>query len=269
MSTTTQIAGVDPNVPNPGRMYDYFLNGNDHFPADKEAGDKVMELVGQDLTRNLMRENRDFLGRAAQWLAAEHGIRQFIDLGSGLPNSDNTHSVVRKVDPSARVVYLESDGALVAHGKQLTAIDDGVAVIQGDMRNVDAFLANAEVRETLDFTQPIAVMLIAALHCVADEDDPWNLVTALRDACPEGSALVLSHLSAENTPRAEQESMFAAYEKAPYPLVFRDEAQIMSFFSGYQVQDPGVIPVGQWTPEGRVQADSLERIIGGVGLLTH
>ena len=241
---------IDTSRPHTARMYDYYLGGKDHFAADREAADKA--LASWPSARTGLRENRKFLGRAVRYLAAEAGIRQFLDIGTGLPTTNNVHEVAQAVAPSSRVVYADNDPMVLAHARALlTSSPEGrTAYIHADLRNPAAILANPATRDALDFSQPIALMLVAILHFIPDEDKPAEIVQTLLSALPSGSYFVASHLTMEHDPAA-----LAAGERAYHAAGIRGRlrdsdnfAQIA--FSGLELVPPGVVLVSEWRPEG-------------------
>src|ERR1700742_1301130 len=189
---------IDTSRPHPARMYDYFIGGKNHFAADREAAAKALAAWPEGRTGP--RENRGFVGRAVRYLAGEAGVRQFLDLGSGLPTTDNVHEVAQAVAPSSHVVYVDNDPLVLAHARALlTSTPEGrTAYIDGDLREPGKILSNPAVRGTLDFGQPIALLLIAVLPFILDQDEPAKAVATLVDALPSGSYVVASHLTTEH-----------------------------------------------------------------------
>ena len=230
-------------------MYDYYLGGKNHFAADREAADKWIAAVPSGPTGP--RENRAFLGRAVQFLAKEAGIRQFLDIGTGLPTTGNVHDVAQAVDPACRVVYADNDPLVLAHARALlTSTPEGrTAYIHADLRDPQAILANPAVRETLDFSQPVALLIVAVLHFIKPDRDPDKAVEFLRSKLAPGSFLVLSHASGEGLSAGQQtaaEGVRSSYEtQAANPGVFRRHGEIEEFFGGWPLVPPGLV----WTPE--------------------
>jgi hypothetical protein len=175
---------INTGVPNPARIYDYFLGGKDNFPADREVADQVVAIA--PVARDIVEDNRAFLRRAVRLLAREAGVRQFIDLGSGLPTQGNVHEIAQAVAPDARVVYVDNDAMVVTHSRALLAGDNTVA-IEADLRDPDSVMGHPEVRELIDFDQPIALLLMAILHFIPDDEDPYGIVARFRDTLPAGS----------------------------------------------------------------------------------
>jgi hypothetical protein len=243
------VPEVDTSKPHPARMYDYYLGGENNFAADRETAEKG--LATWPSGRVAARENRAFLGRAVRFLAAEAGIRQFLDIGSGLPTTDNVHEVAQAVAPSARVVYADSDPLVLAHARTLlTSSPAGrTAYIQADLRDPQSILSAPAVREVLDFSRPIALMLVAVLHFVPDEFNPAQVLATLIEALPSGSYLVASHITGEHDPIGPA-SGARAYRAAGLPAQLRDAGQFARLaFSGLDLVPPGVVLVSEWRPE--------------------
>ena len=243
------VPGIDTSKPHPARMYDYYLGGKNHFAADRETAEKG--LAAWPAGRLAARENRAFLGRAVRFLAAEAGIRQFLDVGTGLPTTDNVHEVAQAVAPSSRVVYADNDPLVLAHARALlTSSPEGrTAYIQADLRDPQSILADPAVREVLDFSQPIALMLVAVLHFVPDEFGPAQVLATLFDALPPGSYLVASHITGEHDPDGPATGA-RAYRAAGLPAQLRDSDQFGSLaFSGLDLVPPGVVLVSDWRPD--------------------
>jgi hypothetical protein len=237
--------GIDTSRPHPARTYDYFLGGKNNFAADREVADKV--LAGWPAIRIGVRENRKFLARVVRYLAGEVGIRQFLDIGTGLPTADNTHEVAQAVAPSARVVYVDNDPLVLAHARALlTSSPEGrTAYIHADLRDPAAILNDPVTRDVLDFTQPIALMLIAILHMIPDGEKPAEIVATLLDALPPGSYIVASHITAEhNAGAAAAEHRF---QEASLSAQWRDSDVFARLaFSGLDLVPPGVVLTSEW-----------------------
>jgi hypothetical protein len=240
---------IDTSKPHAARMYDYFLGGKNHFAADREVAEKV--LATAPTTRIGARENRAFLGRAVRYLVTEAGVRQFLDIGTGLPTTNNVHDVAQRAAPSSRVVYVDNDPLVLAHARALlTSTPEGrTAYIQADLREPRAILSSPAVREVLDFSQPIALMLVAILHFINDEDKPADIVATLLDALPTGSFLVASHVTGEHLP-AEAAATTRAYRSSGVPLQVRDSDEFARLaFGGLELVPPGVVLVSEWRPD--------------------
>ena len=270
------IPEIDLSKPHPARMYDYFLGGKNHFAADREAAEKALATAPSGISA--ARENRAFLGRAVRYLAGQTGIRQFLDIGSGLPATGNVHEVAQETAPSARVVYVDNDPLVLAHARALlTSSPEGrTGYIHADLRSPSEILSHPTVRDLLDFGQPAALVLAAVLHFLPDSDKPGDIVAALLAALPSGSYLVASHLTAEHIPAANVSAGRKVYEQARIPLQARDSDEFARLaFSGLTLVPPGVVLVSEWrrdssgprpTPDqvniyGGVARKDLQRVI--------
>jgi S-adenosyl methyltransferase len=261
------VPQVDVSRPHPARMYDYYLGGKNHYAADREVADKV--LAGAPSARTGPRENRAFLGRTVRFLTAEAGIRQFLDIGTGLPTTDNVHEVAQRIAPSSRVVYVDNDPLVLAHARALlTSSPEGrTAYIQADLRDPAAILSDPVIREVLDFSQPVALMLVAILHFIPDEFRPAEILATLLDALPSGSYLVASQVSAEDNPVLIGNAM-SAYQAAGLPAQARDSGDFARLaFAGLDLVPPGVVLVSEWRPQpdGPRPAPAELSLYGGVG----
>jgi SAM-dependent methyltransferase len=258
-------AEIDPSVPNGARIYDYMLGGKDHFASDQAAAEAM--IAANPGAPGTARANRAFLGRAVRFLAEEAGIRQFLDLGTGLPTQHNVHEVAQAVSPDARVVYVDYDPVVVVHGRALLATTGAVTVVEGDLRRPDEILAHPETRRLIDFDQPVAVLLVAILHFIPDEEDPAGIVARLRDAMAPGSHLVVSH-TANESPAEVMAAAQQGFRLAGAPLTPRTRAQIEGLFDGFELVEPGLVEVSQWrpeTPQTATAGKSPWTIVGGVG----
>jgi hypothetical protein len=246
---------VNTAVPNPARIYDYLLDGKDNYPADREVAEQVVAIA--PMARQAVRDNRAFLRRAVRFLAGEAGVRQFIDLGSGLPTQGNVHEIAQAVAPDARVVYVDNDAMVVTHSRALLA-GDGSLAVQADLRDPDAVLAHPEARELIDLDRPVALLLLAILHFIPDEQDPAGIVARYRDALPPGSWLALSHGTRDIPVRPdlspeEMAEMGAKverlYQQTTASIVTRSRAQVERFFDGFELVEPGLVEIQRWRPE--------------------
>jgi hypothetical protein len=238
-------AEIDTSRPHPARTYNYFLGGKDNFAADREVADKV--LAGWPGIRVGVRENRKFLARVVRYLAGEAGIRQFLDIGTGLPTADNTHEVAQAVAPSARVVYVDNDPLVLAHARALlTSSPQGrTAYIHADLRDPASILNDPVTRDVLDFTQPVALMLVAVLHMIPDEEKPAGILATLLDALPSGSYLVASHLTAEHSAGAAAAER--RFQEASLSARWRDSDVFATLaFNGLDLVPPGVVLTSEW-----------------------
>lgn len=234
-----------PEIPSPARMYNYFLGGKDHYPADREAAEKALEAV-PGLARGA-RTNRAFLQRAVRFLAGEAGIRQFLELGAGLPSAGQVHEVAQAIDPACRVVYVDNDPVVLAYGRSLLHGIPNTTIVQHDVQDPEAILADPEVRKLLDFTEPTAVMLVAILHFVTDDEGPADIVHRLMAAWPAGSYLALSHLTADSS--AEVHQAVQPYNQATSPMIPRTKAKVESLFAGLTFVEPGLVYAPAWRPD--------------------
>ncbi|HVT69547.1 MAG TPA: SAM-dependent methyltransferase [Trebonia sp.] len=240
---------IDTTRPHPARMYDYYIGGKNHFAADRAVAEAA--LAHWPAGRIGLRENRRFLGRAVRYLAAEAGIRQFLDIGSGLPTTNNVHEMAQAVAPSSRVVYVDNDPMVLAHGRALlaSAPEGRTAYIQADLKSPLDILNSPVTRSVLDFGRPIALMLVAVLHFLEDEDDPESVLSILVDALPSGSYLAASHLTLEHDPEGVGGGQ-RAYHEAGLPMHARDADEFAKLaFSGLDLVPPGVVLVPEWRPD--------------------
>lgn len=238
--------GVDTQTPSTARMYDYYLGGKDHYPADWEAAERVLAAI-PDLPA-VIRENRGFLQRAVRAMA-DSGIRQFLDLGTGLPTRENVHQVAQAVNPDARVVYVDNDPVVLAHARALLATDSQTTVVEADLRHPEQVLTHPQVTETLDFDEPLGVLFVAVLHFVTDGEDPAGIVAAFREAMASGSYLALSHGTAEYVSPDTATRVHQPYDGAISSIHSRSVEEIRELFSGFETLDPGIVPLHQWRPD--------------------
>jgi hypothetical protein len=245
---------INTGVAHPARVYDYFLGGKDNFAADRALADAVAAAMPS--AASMARANRAFLGRAVRYLASEAGVRQFLDVGTGIPTAGNTHELAQAVAPDSRVVYVDNDPIVLAHARALMTSDPAgvTAFIQADLREPGRILADPVLRRTLDLGEPVALMLIAILMYVSDEDNPWDLVAELVDALPSGSYLTLTHPTADFNPE-EATAAVAATRQGGISFTARGEADVAAYFTGLDLVSPGVVPVLAWHPDGRAPAD--------------
>ena len=238
---------IDTDKANVARVYDWWLGGDHNFRVDQDAARAMIAI--EPNSRAIARANRAFLGRAVRFLAAEAGIRQFLDIGSGIPTQQNVHQVAQDAAPGTRVLYADVDDVAVAHSKLILDGNADAAVIQGDLRDPASILADPETQLLIDFTQPVALLLGAVLHCISDDDSPEQIVATLRDALPAGSYLVLSHACSDARP--ELASAFEAVYKSKVASEgrARTSAEISRFFDGFTLIDPGLVYGPQWRPD--------------------
>jgi S-adenosyl methyltransferase len=238
--------GIDVSVAHPARVYDYWLGGEHNFAADRIAGDRVLAVTPG--LRYRVRANRAFLGRSVRYLAAEAGVRQFLDLGTGIPSAGNTHEVAQRVAPDSRIVYVDNDPIVARHAQALLrGTREGVTTyIEADLRDPAPILRQAAV--ALDFGQPVAVMLLGVLHLVSDAEDPWELVATLMEAVPPGSYLIISH-PALDISEAQAEAQRSYNQNVATPQTLRTREQVARFFAGLELVPPGLVQVHQWRPD--------------------
>jgi O-methyltransferase involved in polyketide biosynthesis len=237
-------AELDVARPNVARIYDYFLGGKDNFASDREAAEQILRIIPEARSGAMI--NRAFLGRAVRFLARA-GIRQFIDIGAGLPTQANVHEVAHKVDPAARVVYVDNDPVIRVHGQALLHSADTATVIEADLRDPDKILEHPELRAFIDFSEPVAVLMVGILHFIADFEDPYGIVAHVRERLAPGSHLAVSHATAES--RRNGNRVAAVYSQATAPLIPRGQAEVWRFFDGFELVEPGVVYAPQWRPD--------------------
>jgi hypothetical protein len=261
---------VDTSVAHPARVYDYLLGGSVNFAVDREAAVHATAAIGGvDVARGIVRANRGFLGDIVRYLADEAGIRQFLDIGTGIPTGDNVHEVAQRSAPEARIVYVDYDPIVLAHAHQLleSTPEGATSYVHGDLRDPGPILERAS--ETLDFDKPIAVILIGVLHFVRESEDPYAIVARLMEAVPSGSYLAISHLASDL--QAEQMADMAERydESVDEAMIVRSHAEVSRFFEGLELVGRGVICIDQWgSPEGEPDAASegwVMPVYGAVG----
>ena len=241
-------------------MYDYYLGGKDNFPADREAAERVIAAYPQ--ARTLARANRRFLERAVEFLSGR-GIRQFIDLGTGLPTSPNVHEVAQGIQQDARVAYIDNDPVVTVHGRALCGRDDGVSVIDGDIRQPDAIFTNPELTDRIDLSQPVALLCVAVLHFITENEEPQKIVTALQRQMVPGSYLVISHVATDGADKRTIDKITNAYMEATSPAVPRTESAIRDLFTGLDLAEPGLTDVAGWRCSRPAETGQI-RVLGGV-----
>jgi hypothetical protein len=237
---------LDTSVASIARIYDYWLGGKDNFAVDREAAEAMIQNYPDIVTG--VRKNRAFLGRAVHYLAAEAGIRQFLDIGTGLPSSNNTHEVAQQAAPESRIVYVDNDPIVLNHAQALlTSTPEGAcAYVDADLRDVATILKEAAA--TLDFTQPVAVSLIMILQFIPDEDDPWQVVRALMDAVPPGSSLTVAHPASDVDLGLGPAFRQLNTRMGPTQVKARSHEQVTRFFDGLDLIDPGLVQLDRWRP---------------------
>ena len=241
-------AAVDLTRPSVARMNDYYLGGTDTFPVDREAADRVIARVPS--AAPALRANRACMERMVRFLAAQ-GVDQFIDLGTGLPTRGSVHSIAQQVNPAARVLYVDNDRSVLAHARAILGRDPGVTILKGDIRRPAEILDAARSRRLIDLTRPVAVLFIAILHFITDNEDAEVIVRAFRDATPPGSYLAVTAATTEDTDPAERAAIEDIYRDATAPANFRGREQIERLFAGYELVAPGLVRVPDWRPDGK------------------
>jgi len=241
--------GVDANVPNAARMYDYYLGGKDNFAADRAAAEQVLKVAPE--MRQAAHSGRALIKRVVEHMVRDHGIRQIIDIGSGLPAGENVHEIAHAIDPSVRVVYVDNDEVVCIHGRALLSRPDLVGMVRHDMREPGELLGDPAVRQLIDPDRPTGVLMMFLLHLLPDADRPLELVATYRDALAPGSMLAVSH--AANDARPDYMARISAiYERANTPFTPRSKEQIAEFFGDWELSPPGLVNVWPYTeiPEG-------------------
>jgi hypothetical protein len=240
--------GLDTSVAHPARRYNYWLGGKDNFAADRASGDAIGAAFPS--IRLAVRENRRFLQRSVRYLVEEAGIRQFLDIGTGLPTADNTHQVAQAIAPESRIVYVDNDPIVLTHARVLLTSSAGgaTAYIEADLREPGGILSDPALSATLDLTRPVGLVLLAILHFIDDSEDPYGLVKTLVDAMPPGSFLVMSHATYDPMPAATVSKLKAAIARTGEPGGPRGYNEFARFFAGLELVEPGIVPIGHWRP---------------------
>jgi len=259
--------GLDFTKPNVARVYDAFLGGKDNFAADREFVERTLQLM-PDAVRGA-KTSRAFLRRVVRYLVVEAGIRQFVDVGSGLPTQGNVHQVAQELDPSARVVYVDNDPMVRVHGEALLAGGANSAFVTADLREPGKILSDAALGQLIDFDEPIGLLLIAILHHVNDDEDPAGIVAALRDALPKGSHLAISSFRMPGPEHPEVAAQTAAVQKFFNEKLgtgrWRSDEEILAWFGDWELIEPGLVPVPEWRPYLPVPAHKDQTYYGYVG----
>jgi S-adenosyl methyltransferase len=260
---STQVP-FDTSVAHIARVYNYWLGGKDNFAADRAAGDVSMRAFPGIVSS--VRANRAFLARAVRYLAAEAGISQFLDIGTGIPSANNTHEVAQAADPSSRVLYVDNDPIVLTHARALLAShpEGATEYIEADLRDPQRILAEAVT--VLDFRRPVAVMLMAILQVIGDDEDPNAIVSALVEAVPRGSYLVLSHPASDIDPEAVSTMVTGLNRTLAQTITPRDHRAVLTFFDGLELLDPGVVPAPRWRSAPGEDPDLPASLWAGVAL---
>lgn len=259
---------VDLEIPNAARMYDYYLGGVHNFPADRALADQAHRVL--PCVNLLARLNRAFLRRAVLHMV-EQGITQFLDLGSGIPTVGNVHEVAQARNPETRVVYVDYEPIAVAHSETILAEIQHAAVVQADIRRSDVVFNHPHVRELLNFSEPIGLLLVGVLLFIPDSDNPAGLVTTYRDMCTPGSYMALSHISddeADPVTRTQVRELVEVYKRANEQIYLRGKATVAEWFDGTELVDPGVSLLADWRPDGGLEGDleTPARLLGYGGM---
>ncbi len=261
-SAQGEPTGFDTSVAHVARVYDYWLGGKDNFAADRAAGDQAIAAY-PDIVFSV-RANRAFLARAVRFLAGECGIRQFLDIGTGIPTANNTHEVAQSVAPESRIVYVDNDPIVLAHARALltSGPHGATSYIDADLRETGKITDDAA--RTLDFSQPVAVMLMAILQHIPADDDPYRIVATLMDAVPPGSYLAISHPASDIEPEQMAKMAERLNQMMAEKVTFRDQAGAARFFDGLELVQPGLVRAQLWRPDSELTAASPAALWGGV-----
>lgn len=250
----TSSSPIDNGMPHSARIYDYWLGGKDNFAADRAVAEALMTAI--PTVRSMAAENRHFVHRAARYLAGKAGVRQFLDIGTGIPTRPNLHEVAQQVTPETRVVYVDNDPIVLAHARALMiSSEQGRSeYIHADMRQPEMILNHRTLREVLDLDQPVALTMIAILMLLQDADDPWRKVRVLMDALPSGSYVAITHPTGDFNPEAVKTAVASAVDSG-MTLVPRSRDEVARFFEGWELVEPGIVPVMAWQPDDGEPAD--------------
>ncbi|WP_430542565.1 SAM-dependent methyltransferase [Streptomyces iconiensis] len=258
---------IDTTTPHPARMYDYYLGGRDNYEADREAAERVLGVLPD--IRVTARSNRDFLHRAVR-AAMDSGVRQVIDIGTGIPTSPNTHEVARQIAPDVRVAYVDNDPIVATYADAKLTNSGNAGFVLADVREPGTVLDHPVIQRTIDFDQPVALMLVAVLHFITDAEDATGVVGALTERLPAGSHLILSHATADfHESRGFEQAAKVYNEESTSRAQWRGKEEIMTFFKGFELLEPGLVQLPLWRPEGPVpEGEELSHHMGygGVGV---
>jgi hypothetical protein len=260
---TDQVpAGVDTSTPSIARVYDYFLGGKDNFAADREVGEQIRTAIPEVAT--MAAQNRAFLGRVVTYLA-EQGIRQFLDIGTGLPTQNNVHQVAQSIIPDARVVYVDNDPIVLVHARALLAENTNTVALAGDLRKPEAILADPHVRELIDFSQPVGILLVGILYFLTNEENPAGIVATLKSAMAPGSHLAISHIVSDDhaAEYAQAQEIYRSFLRRDGDAL-RNRAQVLSYFDGLDLVEPGLVHARDWRAEDTTEQPAMW-VLGGVG----
>jgi hypothetical protein len=252
----------DTSVPHIARVYDYWLGGKDNFAADRELGEQTLRAYPNLVFS--VRANRAFLSRTVRFLAGEAGIRQFLDIGTGIPTANNTHEVAQRIAPDSRIVYVDNDPIVLSHARALlkSSPQGACAYLDADLRDPDAILAAAA--KTLDFGQPVAIMLIAVMHFIGDDAQAGEIIGRLTAACVPGSYVVISHVGGDIDAEQQGEMVRRLNQSVAEKATMRDRAGVTRLFDGLELLEPGVVRVSAWRPDSELEAARPTGLWGGV-----
>src|SRR5579875_3829713 len=239
-----------PDIPSPARIYDFLLGGKDNYPADRQAALELLAAIPD--VRVFARQNRDFLGRAVKYMATVAGIRQFIDIGTGLPTKGNVHELAQDAAPGARVVCVDNDPVVLAHGRAMLHGVADTAILEHDLRRPGDLVRDPELTKLIDLGQPVGLLLVAVLHFISDDENPAGLVKELMDALPSGSHVALSHATADSRPESVRGER--VYERATAQARARTRDQVLAMVAGLDLVEPGLVWAPQWRPEAGTAA---------------
>ncbi len=255
---------INMTVPNAARMYDYYLGGVNSFPADRDAAEHVLRVA--PWIRATALENRAFLGRAVEYLAGQAGIRQFVDIGTGLPTAGNVHEVAHRIAPGARVAYVDNDPVVLGQSRTLLSKVENTVTIRADLRQPQGVIEHPDLAGFIDWAQPVALLLVAIVHFIQDHENPQAIISQYRNVMTPGSHLVVSHVHHQHDSEAVRR-VAAVYARASAPLVFRTREQIAGLFIGFELISPGIVPLPEWRPEPRPYPPGEVWGLAGVGHL--
>lgn len=258
----TERPKLDPTVPHPARVYDYWLGGKENFEADRRAAEAAVAAFPK--TVQSARAARAFLTRVVRYLTESAGIRQFLDIGSGLPTSENVHQVAQSVAPESRIVYADNDPLVMLHAQALlkSAPEGATGYVEADLRDPEKILRVAA--GTLDFSQPVAVILCGVLHFVQDTEQPRRIVRTLVDAVPPGSYLMIAHVTADFFAEMTEFARRMNQMQPDTPVTLRGRDQVLSYFDGLELVEPGVVQLSKWHPRSEMEAAAPAALWGGV-----
>ena len=255
---------VDASVPNVARIYDYLLGGKDNYSADRNAAVELVRLIPDAL--RAAHHNRRFLQRAVRFLTADAGVRQFIDIGAGLPTQGNVHEVAQDINPDARILYVDYDPVVISHAQALLVKNPFVVAINRDLRDPAQIIAHPALQALIDLNKPVAILLVAVLHFIRDVDEPHEIVEELKAAMPAGSYLVVSHVTADEIPAQTTAKVRELYNHATAPATPRTRAQIERFFDGMEIVAPGLTDASMWRAESTPLGETSRTLFyGGIG----